>query len=252
MLTRARKKAPLSPKKAPLPQAKRKTPLAKPITVLLTDDHALVRQGMRKVLMADALIKIVGEARNGREAVKMARALRPDVILMDIAMPVLNGLEATRQILAANPQARVLMLSAYSDDAYIERMSAIGAAGFLEKTTASELLPQAVRAVKQGQLFFSPAISRRMVRGKNWSQDSGGALKPDGVSLTARETKVVQLAAEGLGNLQIAAILGINSKGVGKHRLQAMDKLNLHETADLTRYALARGIIENRVELKIV
>ena len=251
MPTRERKKTPASPP-ASLPPAKRKALRAKSITVLLTDDHAMVRQGLRKVLLTDAQIRIVGEARNGREAVKMARALRPDVILMDIAMPVLNGLEATRQILAANPKARVLMLSAYSDDAYIERMSAIGAVGFLEKTTASELLPQAVRSVMQGQLFFSPAISRRMARGKNWSRDSGGALKPDGVSLTAKAAGVVQLAAEGLGNAQIAAILDLSITAVVRHRRQAMAKLNLHETADLTRYAIAQGIIKSRVELKIV
>ena len=251
MLTRIRKKI-LPATKRPLPQAKRKARRARPITVLLTDDHALVRTGLRKVLLTDSQIRIVGEAKNGREAVKMARALRPDVILMDIAMPVLNGLEATRLILAANPKARVLMLSAYSDDAYIERMSAIGAVGFLEKTTASELLPQAIRSVFKGQLFFSPAISRRMARGKNWSRDSAGALKPDGVSLTAKATKVVQLAAEGMGNPRIAAILDLSIKTVVRHRRQAMDKLNLHETADLTRYAIAQGIIENRVELKIV
>jgi len=222
------------------------------ITVLLTDDHPLVRRGLRKVLDADGQIKVVGEARNGREAVKMARRLRPDVILMDIAMPVLNGLEATRLILAANPKACVVMLSAYSDDAYIERMSAIGAVGFLEKTTAAELLPEAIRAVMQGQLFFSPAIGRRMARGKNWSLDRDGALKPDGVRLTARETEILKLVAQGQTNPQIAAILRLPRKTIRRHRQEALDRLNLHETADLIRYALAQGIIENKVELKVV
>jgi DNA-binding NarL/FixJ family response regulator len=218
----------------------------------LTDDHAVVRRGLRKVLDADPRIKVVGEAQNGREAVKMAHRLKPDVILMDIAMPVLNGLEATRLILAANPKACVVMLSAYSDDAYIERMSAIGAVGFLEKTTAAELLPEAIRAVIQGQLFFSPAIGRRMARGSNWSRDRDGALKPDGVRLTARETEILKLVAHGQTNPQIAAILRLPLATVKRHRQHALERLNLHESADLVRYALARGIIENKVELKVI
>ena len=251
MLTRARKKAPLSPKKAPLPQAKRKTPLAKPITVLLTDDHALVRQGMRKVLMADALIKIVGEARNGREAVKMARALRPDVILMDIAMPVLNGLEATRQILAANPAARIVILSAHTDHAYIERMIAAGVSGFLEKQTSAEILTKAIREVAGGKPYFSPAIAKRLIDANKRSRDRDGLPKASAVRLTSRETEVLQLVAEGQANKQVAATLGISIKTVEKHRQHVMDKLNIHETAGLTRYAMAQGIIEGGVQVTI-
>lgn len=138
----------------------------KKITVLLADDHVVVLQGLRMLLEMDAQIRVVGQARNGREAVKMARALRPDVILMDIAMPVLNGLEATRQILAANPAAKVLVLSAHSDDEYIECVIALGAAGFLQKRTSAEILTKAVRKVSRGDRFFSRAILKRMAHYK--------------------------------------------------------------------------------------
>ena len=141
------------------------SPLKK-ITVLLADDHAVMRQGLCMLLETGGHSEVVGQARNGREAVEMARTLRPDVILMDIAMPVLNGLEATRQILVANPAAKVLILSVHCDDEYIERMIAVGAAGFLEKLTAAELLPTAIREVAKGNLFFSPAIAKRMAHRK--------------------------------------------------------------------------------------
>jgi DNA-binding NarL/FixJ family response regulator len=129
------------------------------ITVLLADDHSIVRQGLCALLVADGGFKMAGEARNGREAVEMAKALRPDVILMDIAMPMLNGLEATRQILAANPAAKVVILSAHSDDAYIESMNEVGVAGFLEKQTSAEILTKAIREVAKGNTFFSPSIN---------------------------------------------------------------------------------------------
>ena len=139
---------------------------SKQITVLLAEDHAIVRQGLCALLKTDGHFMVVGEARTGREAVAMAQTLRPDVILMDIAMPILNGLEATRQILAANPAAKVLMLSAYGDDAYVKRGVAVGALGFLEKVTASEHVAEAVREVAKGNWFFSPAIAKRMANGK--------------------------------------------------------------------------------------
>jgi DNA-binding NarL/FixJ family response regulator len=141
------------------------SPLKK-ITVLLADDNAAVRRGLCKLVEAEGHCEVVGQARNGREAVKMARTIRPDVILMDIAMPVLNGLEATRQILAADPAAKVLILSAHSDDEYIGCLTAAGAAGFLEKLTATEILPEAIREVAKGNLFFSPAIAKRMAHNK--------------------------------------------------------------------------------------
>src|SRR5688572_21255387 len=135
--------------------------VSKQITVLMAEDHAIVRQGLCALLRADGF-NIVGEARTGREAVEMAKTLRPAVILMDIAMPVLNGLEATRQILTANPAAKVIILSAHSDDEYVERMSSAGVAGFLEKQTSTEILTKAIVEVAKGNQYFSPAVAKRL------------------------------------------------------------------------------------------
>jgi DNA-binding NarL/FixJ family response regulator len=224
----------------------------KQITVLLAEDHAVVRQGLCALLNADGHFKMVGEAQTGREAVEMAQRLRPDVILMDIAMPVLNGLEATRQILAANPAAKVIILSAHSDDEYIERTSAAGVAGFLEKQTSAEILTQAIREVAKGNTFFSPAIAKRLRDNQSKPRDRDGLLKANSTRLTSRESEVLQLVAEGSANKQVAAELGISIKTVEKHRQHLMDKLNIHETAGLTRYAIAAGIIESRVQLTII
>jgi DNA-binding NarL/FixJ family response regulator len=224
----------------------------KPITILLAEDHAIVRQGLCALLNVDGHFEMVGEARTGREAVEMARSLRPDVILMDIAMPVLNGLEATRQILAANPVAKVIILSAHSDDEYIERMSAAGVAGFLEKQTSAEILTKAIREVAKGSVFFSPSIAKRLGDSRNKPLQRDGLPVIDGRRLTSRESEVLQLVAEGLANKQVASELGISIKTVEKHRQHLMDKLNIHETAGLTRYAIAMGVIESRVQLTIV
>jgi two-component system, NarL family, nitrate/nitrite response regulator NarL len=148
-----------------LPVGCRMSPIEK-ITVLLADDNAAVRKGLCVLLKAAGQLEVVGQARNGREAVRMAQTLQPDVILMDIAMPVLNGMEATRQILAANPAAKVLILSAHSDDAYIKRGTEVGAVGFLEKQTATETLTDAIRDVVNGKLFFSPDIAKRIAHSK--------------------------------------------------------------------------------------
>jgi DNA-binding NarL/FixJ family response regulator len=225
---------------------------ARQISVLLAEDHSIVRQGLCALLNADGDFLIVGQARTGREAVELVRTLRPDVILMDIAMPVLNGLEATRQILAANPAAKVVILSAHSDDEYIERMSAAGVAGFLEKQTSAEILTKAIREVAKGNRFFSPSIARRMSENFAAPRDRDGLLKANGNRLTSRESEVLQLVAEGSANKQVAAELGISIKTVEKHRQHLMDKLNIHDTAGLTRYAIATGVIENRVQLTII
>jgi DNA-binding NarL/FixJ family response regulator len=223
-----------------------------PITVLLADDHAIVRQGLSALLNTDGHFTIVGQARTGREAVDMARTLRPDVILMDIAMPVLNGLEATRQILAADPAAKIVILSAHSDDEYIERMTAAGICGFLEKQTSAEILTKALREVAQGKVFFSPSIAKRLRDDRGKPRDRDGVLKVNGTRLTSRESEVLQLVAEGSANKQVAAQLGISIKTVEKHRQQLMDKLNIHDTAGLTRYAIAAGVIESSVQLTII
>ena len=224
----------------------------KQITVLLAEDHAIVRQGLSALLNADGGFKLVGEARNGREAVELAAKLKPMVILMDIAMPVLNGLEATRQILAANPAARVIVLSAHSDDEYIERMREAGVAGFLEKQTSAEVLTKAIREVGAGRAYYSPAIAKRLGATADKPRDREGMLKANGSRLTSRESEVLQLVAEGSANKQVAAELGISIKTVEKHRQHLMDKLNIHDTAGLTRYAISAGVIENSVQLTIV
>jgi len=218
----------------------------------MAEDHGVVRQGLCALLNSDGGFLVVGEARNGREAVKMAQALRPDVTLMDIAMPVLNGLEATRQILAANPAAKVIILSAHSDDVYVERMTQAGVAGFLEKQTSAEVLTRAIREVAGGSTFFSPSIAKRLRDEQNRPRDRDGLRKANGARLTSRESEVLQLVAEGSANKQVAAELGISIKTVEKHRQHLMDKLKIHDTAGLTRYAIAQGIIESGVQLTIV
>jgi DNA-binding NarL/FixJ family response regulator len=225
---------------------------SKEITVLLVEDHVVMRQGLRSLLNAEGHFLIVGEARTGSEAVKMVQTLTPDVILMDIAMPVLNGLEATRQILAADPAARVLVLSAYSEDAYVERMCGVGAVGFLEKQTSAEILAKAIRVVASGKTFFSPTIAKRLRNDLGKVLDRNGQPKANGHRLTSRESEVLQLVAEGLANKQVAAELGISIKTVEKHRQRLMDKLNIHDTAGLTRYAITEGIIESSVHLTII
>ena len=222
---------------------------AKPITILLAEDHAIVRQGLSALLNAAGKFKMVGEARTGREAVELAQSLRPDVILMDIAMPVLNGLEATRQILAANPKARVIILSAHSDDEYVDRTVAAGVAGFLEKQTSADILTKAISEVASGRSFFSPSIAKRLkILAGEWEGFPKGRPR----ELTSRECEVLQMVAEGSANKQVAAQLGISIKTVEKHRQHLMNKLGIHDTASLTRYAIATGVIESSVQLTIV
>jgi DNA-binding NarL/FixJ family response regulator len=225
---------------------------ASPITVLFADDHAIVRQGLCALLLADGGFRIVAEARDGREAVALALALRPDVIVMDIAMPVLNGLEATRQIIAAHPAARVVVLSAHGDDEYVQRMLAAGVSGFLEKQSSAEVLTKALREVAKGRPYYSPSIARRLAHAAAAPRDRDGQPKPDARRLTSRELEVLQLVAEGSANKQVAATLGISIKTVEKHRQHLMDKLGIHDTAGLTRHAMATGVIESAVLLTVV
>lgn len=225
---------------------------AKPITVLLAEDHVVVRQGLSALLGSDAAFHIVGGARTGREAVDLARTLRPDVILMDIAMPVLNGMEATRQIIGENPKARVLILSAHSEDEYIQRLCAVGAAGFLEKQSSAEILTQAIREVARGETFFSPSIARRLRAKSRGPVDRDGRPKANAARLTSREAEVLQLVAEGAANKQVASALRISVKTVEKHRQSLMKKLGLHNTASLTRHAIATGVITGGVQVTII
>jgi len=225
---------------------------SKKITVLLAEDHEVVRQGLRALLSNDGTFNIVGQAKTGREAVELAATLRPDVVLMDIAMPVLNGVEATRQILKVNPAAKILILSAYSDDEYVERVTTAGAAGFLEKQTSAEILTKAIHEVANGKTFFSPAIAKRLAAGRNRSMKSDGLLKADGRRLSPREREVLQLVAEGHANKLVAATLGISIKTAEKHRQHMMEKLGIHETAGLTRYAISQGVIESNVQSTVL
>jgi len=224
----------------------------KKITILLAEDHAVVRQGLRTLLEAEGSFEIVGQAETGREAVELAIKLRPDVVLMDIAMPVLNGLEATRQILAKTPKAKVLMLSAHGDDEYVERALAVGASGFLEKQTSADVLAKAIREVASGKIYFSATIAKRRADQQSRACGRDGTPKAQAARLTSREAEVLQLVAEGQANKQVADTLGISIKTVEKHRQHLMDKLNIHDTAGLTRHAIATGVIESHVQLTIV
>src|SRR6266705_3493516 len=201
------------------------------ITVVLADDHTIVRQGLRKLLEAEGDIEVVGEAETGREAVKLANKLRPHVVVMDIAMPLLNGLEATRQITKESPRTKVLMLSGYDDDEYVEKLTGAGAVGYLLKQTAAKDLVNGIREAFRGNAFFSPTISRRLDHFRNVS----GASRPrqKGVHLTLREMEVLQLVAEGFSNKQISSELNLSVKTVEKHRQTVMDKLDLHDVAGL-------------------
>lgn len=220
------------------------------ISVLLVEDHAIVREGLRILLSIEKDIDVAGEAADGREAVRLARKLRPDVIVMDIAMPLLNGLEATRQIITALPDTKILILSAHSDDAYVERVMSLGAAGYLVKQTAAHVLPDAIRKVYRGHRFFSPTISRRLDQQLLRSRQSAAprSAGSDPVRLTSRESEVLQLIAEGKANKETAGELHISIKTVEKHRQSLMNKLNIHDTAGLTRHAIATGIIESSVQ----
>ena len=186
----------------------------KTITVLLAEDHTMVREGLVALLALERDITVVGEAENGREAVALAAKLKPGVVVMDIAMPLLNGMEATRQILLAAPGTRVLILSAHSDDAYLEQVMTLGAAGFIIKQSAAHILPEAIRAVHEGQSFYSPTISRRLHQHQQHARDHGGS----GARLTSREREVLQLIAEGKANKETADELHISIKTVEKHR----------------------------------
>ena len=222
------------------------------ITVLIADDHMVVREGLRKLLEAESNIEMIAEAATGRKALEQARVLHPDVIVMDIAMPQMNGLEATRQILKILPATKVLILSAHNDDAYVENVMTLGASGYLIKQTSAHFLSEAIRKVQAGGTFFSPDVAKRLHKRQQESLNRKGQCKSNAARLSSRETEVLQLIAEGEANKQIAEALGISIKTVEKHRDHLMRKLDIHDTASLTRYAIEVGIIESSVQLTIV
>jgi DNA-binding NarL/FixJ family response regulator len=219
------------------------------IKVLLADDHIVVRQGLRALLMSEEDIEIVGEADNGRQAIQLVKKLMPDVAVVDIAMPVLNGLEATRQITRAVPSTKVLILSSYSDDEYVQQLTEAGAAGYLVKQTAATDLLKAIREAFRGNAYFSPSIAKRLRDHCREAFVTGQPVKRRSDYLTSREAEVLQLIAEGRANKQIAAELCISIKTVEKHRQQVMNKLGIHDVAGLTRHAIAKGIIETNAGL---
>jgi DNA-binding NarL/FixJ family response regulator len=220
------------------------------IRVLLADDHTVVRQGLSVLLQAEPDISVVAEADTGRKAVQLAKKHLPDVVVMDIAMPMLNGLEATRQLVKEVPAAKVVVLSSYGDDEYVRQAMAVGAAGYLLKQTAATDLIKAIHEVVRGNAFFSPAISRRLLDHYRTASRTGVPERSATVYLTTREAEVLQLIAEGKPNKQIASELCISIKTVEKHRQQVMNKLDIHDVAGLTRYAIAKGVIENAPALR--
>ena len=220
------------------------------ITVLLVDDHTIVREGLRRLLETEGGFDIVGEAANGHEAVKMVQELHLAVVVLDLAMPQLNGLEAARRVLQYDAPPEVIILSAHNDDAYIEQVAMIGVRGYLIKQTSAHVLAKAIRDVCKGKMVYSPEVAKRLRnrRGESSRPRYRQALP----RLTPREREVLQLIAEGRANKQVASDLGISIKTVEKHRQSVMDKLNVHDTAGLTRYAISAGIIESSVQCTII
>jgi DNA-binding NarL/FixJ family response regulator len=215
------------------------------ITVLISDDHSIVRAGLRALLEAGGEFLVVAEATNGQQAVQEARRLRPDVALVDVAMPLLNGVEAARQIVQEVPGTKVLMLSAHSDDQHLRQALQAGVTGYLVKETAADDLLLAVREAAHGNAFFSPSIGRRLLTQWRGSLTKARPARTDPASLTRRQTEVFQLIAEGYMTKQIAGVLSLTIKTVEKHRESLMRKLDMHNIAALTRHAIFTGTIES-------
>jgi two-component system, NarL family, response regulator NreC len=212
------------------------------IRILLADDHAIVRQGLRFLLERQPGMEVVGEAANGREAVRMAETARPDVVIMDIAMPLLNGIEATAQMLKRDPRIGVIILSMHSDEDYLLSALNAGAKGYLLKESAEVDVVKAIQSVSRGTPFFSPEVAETMM------EDHMRFLQQRNLEdtydlLTEREKEVIQLLAEGKSNKEVAAILNVSVYTVETHRMHLMQKLNLHNTAEIVLYAVRKKII---------
>jgi len=215
--------------------------MARKIRVLIAEDHDVVREGLKFLIGTEPDLEIAGEAENGVSALQMARKLRPDVVLMDVAMPRCNGLEATQNISKQVPASKVLILSASNDEDSVRRLLDAGASGYLTKNSAAEELLDAIREVNRGGSFLSSSMARRL---RNQSQTAfiNGRSSQKPRSLTPRETEVLGHIAAGLCNKQIAVELGLSIKTIEKHRQAVMDKLGIHDIAGLTRYAISRGL----------
>ncbi|HKQ98944.1 MAG TPA: response regulator transcription factor [Candidatus Polarisedimenticolia bacterium] len=208
-----------------------------PIQLLLADDHQLVRQGLRSMLETHGF-RIVGEAADGREAVRLAATTHPDVVILDLAMPALNGLDAAREILRSGDRLRAILLTMHAEDPYVLEALRAGITGYVLKTQAASDLVQAIREVTRGAVYLSPGVSRAVVDAYRAKSD----LPPD--PLTPREREVLQLVAEGRTTKEAANVMGVSTKTAESHRMRLMAKLDIHETAGLVRYAIRRGLIQ--------
>ena len=208
------------------------------IRVLLADDHVLVREGLRALLAKEADIQVVAEAGDGREAIRSAREMRPDVAALDLSMPLLNGLEAARQMAAWDRPPRVILLTVHAEDRYVLEAIRAGVRGYVLKKQAAADLVRAIREVSGGGVYLSPGISAAVVEAVRSPQ------APTEEPLTAREREVLQLVAEGKTTKEIAVLLGISVKTADAHRTRLMQKLDIHDIAGLTRYAIRQGIIQ--------
>jgi DNA-binding NarL/FixJ family response regulator len=215
----------------------------KKIRVLLAEDHILVRQGFRRILEDDPGITVVGEARTGLEAIDQCKELKPDVVVMDLSMPDLGGLEATAEILKANPQIKILILSMYSNEAYVRKAFELGAKGYILKNAIEVDLTRAVMALAEGQAYFSPGVSYIVLESMKAGTFQGTSQDPY-EKLTLREKEVLQLIAQGKSNKEIATLLNISVNTVAVHRARLMETLNLHRTAELVLFAVKKGLIQ--------
>ena len=208
------------------------------IRILLADDHAVVRQGFKMILAAQADMEIVGEAGNGREALDLAGQLQPDVIVMDVAMPELNGIEATRRVGGVSPRSRVLALSMHKDSVYVREILRAGARGYLLKESIASDLLAAVRAIARGEGYLSPGVSDAVLN------DYRRHVTDPIDLLTSREREVLQMIAEGKTNKDIATVLNLSVYTVDAHRGRIMEKLNMHSATDLVRFAVRAGLVD--------
>jgi DNA-binding NarL/FixJ family response regulator len=215
----------------------------RPVRLFLADDHTIVRQGLAKLLDAEPDIEVVGEAENGREAVKKVKALQPDVVIMDISMPLLNGIEATRHIKKAVPQARVIILSMHAHDRYISELLRIGASGYLLKDATGRDIIQAIHAAMRGDTYLSPSISRRVVE-DYVSMKKNDSREDHYSKLSNREREVFQMIAEGQTTNEISDILCISPSTVKTHRANIMEKLQIENITQLIKFAVRLGIVD--------
>jgi DNA-binding NarL/FixJ family response regulator len=209
----------------------------KKIRVLLADDHTILRKGVRMLLESEADIEVVGEARNGREAIERARTLKPDIVIMDVSMPELNGIESTRRICDESPHPSVIALSMHKDSVYVREILRAGARGYLLKDSEDDDLIRAIRAVYRGEAFLSPAVSDAVLTDYRKHVTNPVDL------LTSREREVLAMIAEGKTNKEIAVALNLSVYTVESHRGSVMEKLNLHSTGDIVRFALRNGLV---------